>query len=105
MNIWAANKDIRIKHLLLMLNEIFKPGSLEIILREEDDLRAVRLKNPRIPDTQIYIFTYGQEEELYGVHLEFPNLVETRYNDTLEIYENISFDALVNILRTNLEVW
>ena len=104
MNIWAADKDIRIKHLLLMLNEIFQPGSLEIILSEEDDSRAVRLKNPHVPETQIYIFTYGQEDDLYGVHIEFPNLQETNYSDTVEMFENISFESLVDILTVNLDI-
>ena len=104
MNIWSADKEIRIKHLLLMLTEIFQPGSIEIILSNEDDARSVRLKNPQAPDTQVYVFTYGQEEDRYGIHIEFPNLLETNYNDTLEIYENIEFESLVNILITNLDI-
>jgi len=104
MNIWATNKDITIKHCLLMLNEVFQPGSVEFIVSKDDDDKAVRLKNPLIPDTQIYIFTYGQEEGLYGVHIEFPNLQETSYSDTMEIYENVTFESLVDILAVNLDI-
>jgi hypothetical protein len=104
MNIWAADKDISIKHLLLLLSDLFQPDSFEIIVNEDDDAKAVRLKNPKVRETQIYIYTYGQEEGRYGVHIEFPNLQETNYSDTIEIFENVSFDSLVNMLVTNLEI-
>lgn len=104
MNIWAADKDISIKHLLLLLNDIFQPDSFEIVVSEDDDARAVRLKNPQSPNTQLYIFTYGQEQERYGLHIEFPNLEETNYSDTLEIYENVTFESLVRIIATNLNL-
>jgi hypothetical protein len=104
LNIWAADKDISIKHLLLLLTESFAPGSFDIIVSEEDAPRAVRLKNPASPRTQLYIFTYGQEEGRYGVHIEFPNLQETNYSDTLEILENVSYESLVNIMINNLDL-
>ncbi|MGD8570511.1 MAG: hypothetical protein PVJ39_20655 [Gammaproteobacteria bacterium] len=104
MNIWAANKDISIKHLLLMLAERFQEGSYEIVDSPLDDERAVRLANPATPNIQLYVFTYGQEDERYGIHIEYPNLQETNYSDTVETYDNVSFDALVNIMITNLEL-
>ena len=87
-----------------MLTEIFQPGSIEIILSNEDDARSVRLKNPQAPDTQVYVFTYGQEEGRFGVHIEYPDLQETNYSDTIEIHENISFNNLANLITINLEI-
>jgi hypothetical protein len=104
MNIWALKKDISIKHLLLMLCEIFQQGSYEIIVSPLDDERAIRLTNPPATEAQLYIFTYGQEEGFYGVHIEYPNLQETNYNDTIEIRENVSLSSLVSIITTNLEI-
>jgi hypothetical protein len=50
------------------------------------------------------VFTYGQKEDCYGVHIEYPNLAETNYSDTLEILENITFDQLVSVMSVNLEI-
>lgn len=104
VNIWASNKDISIKHLLLMLADQFEEGSYQIVESSLDDERAIRLTNPLATGAQLYIFTYGQQEECFGVHIEYPNLVETNYSDTLQIHENISFDALVDLLVTHLEL-
>ena len=102
MNIWALNKDTSIKHLLLMLAGHFGQGSYEIVESPLDNERAIRLANPRNADVQLYIFTYGQAEECYGVHIEYPDLQETSYSNTMEIHENISFSQLVRIISTTL---
>ena len=104
MNIWALDKDTSVKHLLLLLAQLFEDGCYEIIDNPSDDKRAIRLANPTTRNIQLYIFTYGQKENSYGVHIEYPNLEETNYNDTLEIHENISFNRLVSIITTNLEI-
>ena len=104
MNIWALEKDTSIKHLLLLLAQQFQDGCYEIIDNPSDDKRAIRLANSTAASVQLYIFTYGQEEDSYGVHIEYPNLEETNYSDTLEIHENVSFNRLLSIITTNLEI-
>jgi len=104
MNIWASKKDISIKHLLLLLDEGFKPGAYQIIDNDADDACSVRLSNTTITPTVLYIFTFGQREGHYGVHIEYPDIQETNYYDTVEIYENINFDHLVEVIRMKLEV-
>jgi hypothetical protein len=63
-----------------------------------------RLANPAASDVQLYVYTYGQEDERYGVHVEYLNLEETNYSDTVEILDNVSFEALVELMLTNLEL-
>lgn len=104
MNIWALKKDIAIKHLLLLLQDVFKPGAYEIIDTDADDARSVRLCNNAITPTVIYIYTFGQRQDHYGVHIEYPNIQETSYYDTLDVYENISFDRLVELIKMKLDV-
>jgi|GEM_PF-236675 len=104
MNIWASKKDISIKHLLLLLNEVFKPGAYEIIDNDSDDSSSVRLCNTVITPIVLYLFTFGQKEGSYGVHIGYPNLQETSYYDTVEVYETIQFHRLVDIIKIKLEV-
>jgi hypothetical protein len=104
MNIWSLKKDVSIKHLLLMLTEHFQQNSYEILDNPMDDQRAVRLENPMVPGIQLYVFTYGQLEGCYGVHIEFPNLHETNFADTLEIHENVSLDNIIKLIITTLEI-
>ena len=87
-----------------MLAEQFQPESYQIVESLMDDDRAIRLANPPATTAQLYVFTYGQEEGCYGVHIEYPDLQETNYNDTLEIRENVSFSSLVSIMITNLDI-
>jgi hypothetical protein len=104
MNIWALKKDTSIKHLLLLLAHQFEDGCYEIIDSSLDDQRAVRLANPAASAAQLYVFTYGQNEGCYGVDVEYPDLRENNYSDTIESHENVSFDSLVNIIKTVLEI-
>lgn len=104
MNIWALKKDVSVKHLLLMLTSRFGEGRFEILASADDDLRAVRLINPGSPETQLYVYTYGQAAERYGVHIEYPDRQDVNFRDTMDIYEDLSFDDLVNIIMINLEV-
>ena len=87
-----------------MLAEQFQPESYQIVESQMDDDRAIHLANPPATTAQLYVFTYGQEEGCYGVHIEYPDLQETNYNDTIEIHENISFSSLVSIMITNLDI-
>jgi hypothetical protein len=104
MNIWASKKDTSIKHLLLLLQHEFKPGAYEIIDAPADNERAVRFTNPQVTDTQVYVYTYGLEEERYGVHIEYPNHEETNYYDTMETQDNIDLAELITILIMKLEI-
>lgn len=87
-----------------MVNEFIEPGAYNLVEDPPDDMRSVRLGNSGVTDTTVYIFTYGQEEEHYGVHIEYPNLTETNYKDTIDTYENIPLSTLVNMLITHLEI-
>lgn len=104
VNIWAFHKDISIKHLLLLLAERFKQGCYEIIDNPLDDERSIRIANSSKMGVQLYIYTYGQAEGCYGLHIEYPDLQETNYRNTIEIYENIPFEQLQTIIITELDI-
>jgi hypothetical protein len=102
MNIWALDKHVAIKHLLLLLEQRFTEGSFEIGDLAELPATAIRLRSPDEPALSIYIYTHGQDEEHYGIHLEYPRLSETPVSDTVEMLENVSFERLVEFLAMHL---
>ena len=99
LNIWALDKDISIKHLLLLLLEERIDVSYYLHDEHDTDSRAVRLSNPREAGYSVYIYTYGQVHEKYGVHLEYANIDDSTVNDSVEVFDNISFERLVELLK------
>lgn len=99
LNIWSVAKDVSIKHLLLLLREDFPAIPQHILDHHETDVKAVRLGNPDDPGHSIYIYTYGQGPDRYGVHLEYNNTGETETKDTVEVFDNLSYKSLVELLR------
>ena len=106
LNIWACNKDISIKHLLLLLREEFSESAYHILDTNETDARSVRLGNPDDSGYSIYIYTYGQEQDHYGVHLEYRNseyinTVDNIAKDTVEIFDGLSYNNLLDLLQVH----
>lgn len=103
MNIWALDKDISIKHLLLLV-ENGKPSlKYKLITDDTLDCKAVRLTS-NDESVSVYIYTYGQDHQRYGVHLEYPDVANrntgTSPLDPLgEEYDNLSFAQLLSILQ------
>jgi hypothetical protein len=102
MNIWALDKDFRIKHLLLLLSERLGPQSFEICVTSTTDPMSVRIYKPDEQDMSAYLYTYGQDAERYGVHLEYPLLLETAASKTIEMQEDLDFEQLVAVLQVHL---
>jgi hypothetical protein len=103
-NIWALDKDLAIRHLLIMLNERFPEGCFEIGDVVEFPRSAIRLHAPGNPALSVYLYTHGQEEDRYGLHLEYPQLSETPVNNTVEMLENVSLDRLAELLAMHFGV-
>ena len=101
LNIWSCDKDNSIKHLLLLLREEFSETSYRFIDPDETDAKSVRLGSPEEGGYSVYIYTYGQEQDRYGVHLEYPNKDNTNAKDTMEIFDNLSYQNLLDILKVH----
>ena len=101
LNIWACEKDNSIKHLLLLLREEFSESAYHIIDSQKTDAKSVRLGSPDDPGHSIYIYTYGQEPDNYGVHLEYTNKDDANAKDTLEIFDNLSYQHLLELLKVH----
>jgi len=102
MNIWALDKDLSIKHLLLLLSECLGGKSFCISRDVELDPMSIRIYKPGEVDMSAYLYTYGQDAERYGVHLEYPLLAETAASKTIEMQEDLDFEQLVAVLQVHL---
>ena len=104
INIWALEKHESIKLVLILLNEKIGPDNFVIVEDQGLDARAIRLAKPNENDISAYLYTYGQNEERYGVHLELPDLAESDISNTAEIYENLNFSRLADMLCVHFDV-
>jgi hypothetical protein len=104
MNIWALEKDESIKLVLLLLTQRLGPGSFAIAEKQELDPRAIRLAKADEPAISAYLYTYGQEEGAYAVHLELPAHDELDISNVLEIYEGLGFERLLDILCVHFDL-
>ena len=104
MNIWALRKNVLIKHLLLQLSEQLGPNSFVISETSwlADD--AVRLLANDDTNMSAYLYTYGQADERYGVHLEYPMLPDTTSSQTVEMQEDLDVDQLARLLQIHFNV-
>lgn len=102
MNIWALDKDLSIKHVLLLLSESL--GKQSFGIRDESELGAMAISVYKLDeaDMSAYIYTYGQDEERYGVHLEYPPLAETALSKSIEMQEDLDFEQLLAVLQVHL---
>ncbi|MBI1423270.1 MAG: hypothetical protein GC149_07380 [Gammaproteobacteria bacterium] len=102
MNIWALDKDISIKHVLLLLQEGLGVAQFCISTDAELDAMAVRIYRPGEEGMSAYLYTYGQQAERYGVHLEYPALPESAMSKNIEMQEDLNFDQLLAVLQVHL---
>jgi hypothetical protein len=103
-NIWALDKDISIKHLMLMLVQCLGNDAFDLDEGQQGHPQSILIHKPDCLSVKAYLYTYGQETEHYGVHLEFPAIVNSQRFDNTEIYENITVDNLVEILAVHFDV-
>ena len=104
LNIWALEKDESIKLMLLLLAETLGADSFALAENQELDGRAIRLAKIDDPSIRAYIYTYGQEQEHYGVHLELAVHEEVDISNDVAVYENVSLDRLAGMLCVHFDV-
>ena len=101
-NIWAMEKDQSIKHLLLLLTELLGKDAFVIDNRIVTDDRAVYLCQANETDMRAYLYTLGQDEGHYGVHLEYPDCSEA--NPIYDAFENLTLRVLVDLLAIHFDI-
>lgn len=103
-NIWALEKDLSIKCLLLLLTDTFGAETFDVITPDEGHAQSIRLIRAGDQSLHAYVYTYGQKAECYGIHLEYPSPVDSLRFDTTEIIEEVSYERLVAILAVHFNI-
>lgn len=102
LNVWALDKDQSIKQVLIRLQSHL--GKNEFIIEDSSQLdnRAVFLQHRNDPEYRVYLYTLGQAENRYAIHLEYPGSMSNV--KTIDAYENLSLRALVDILAVHFDI-
>ncbi len=102
-SVWTLQKDLRIKHVVLMLQQELGASAFVIDAPAAVGEEAIRLQHPAAAGVSAYLYTYGQEDERYGVHLEYPAPAETPLSEAVEVCEDIDFDTLAAMLASHFD--
>ncbi len=102
MNIWAIDKDVSIKHVLLLLYNHLGENAFTLDQEHKAEARAIYLNHPEEPGVRAYLYTIGQEPERYGLHLEYPDSVIDA--NLIDAYENLKLVPLLNILAVHFDI-
>jgi hypothetical protein len=95
VNIWAMNKDMPLKLLLLEWQQRYGQDSFQLNLHEPN-FQAIEMIASSDSKLSAYIYTFAQQPNHYGIDLKYPfvNIIGENENQTLE--------QVIAILHTHL---
>ncbi len=97
LNVWAINKDVPLKVLLIEL--VHRYGEKAILLdNAEQHHQAIELFTANQPKLRAYIYTFGQRAGRYGIDLKYP--IAT--NNIVGENEEQSLAQILSILEAHL---
>ncbi len=102
MNIWGLERDQSIRHLLLLLVAQLGEEAFDIEVQTPTDHRAVFICDRQQSALRAYLYTVGQEEGHYGVHLEYPPA--SAGGGLFEAQENVTLSGLVEMLAAHFDI-
>jgi hypothetical protein len=102
MNVWALDKDIGLKQVLLRLQDHLGAEEFRIEGSDETHACAVFLCHRSEPELRAYLFTLGQSAGRYGLHLEYPAAMTSM--NLIDAYENLPLRSLVDILAVHFDI-
>ncbi len=99
MNIWAIDKELRIKYFLIELVHRYGENTFSLF-EHPSQFQAVEIYLTDFPETSAYIYTFSQLDEKYAVDLKFP----FPENDIIGQNENFALEQLFEILRIHFSI-
>ena len=99
MNVWAINKTLSIKHFLVEL--VHRYGENLFALHEHpEQYQVVEIYLIANPQLSVYVYTFAQAPEKYGVDLKYP-LTE---NNIIGENENLNLEQLLSIITIHFDL-
>jgi len=93
MNVWAIDKDIPLK--LLLLELVHRYGELTFALNtRERHHKAIELSLLNHPELSAYVYTFGQTSGHYGIDLKYPIPAHNSVGE----HENLTLDQIIETL-------
>jgi len=102
VNIWSLKKDIRLKRLLLMLDQHLGQTEWYVDLSDNTSYEAVYLTHKEQTDLRVYLHIHGQHDGRAGLHLEFPQLDASVA--TYESYDNLGISQIIQTLAVHFGI-
>jgi hypothetical protein len=97
MNVWAIDKDIPLKLLLLELVQRYGENTPALNTREQH-YKAIDLYRLDDPGLSAYIYTFGQSPGCYGLDLRYPVSAHNIVGEN----ENLTLDQIMEALSIHL---
>ena len=97
MNVWAIQKDMPLKLLLLELVHRYGENTLALNTKEQHH-QAIDLCTLNDPSLSAYIYTFGQNAGRYGIDLRYPLSAHNIVGEN----ENMTLDQIIETLSTHL---
>ena len=97
MNVWAIDKDIPLKLLLLELVHCYGEDTLALNAQEQH-YQAIEISVMDNPNLSAYIYTFGQNTGRYGIDLKYPISAHNIVGGN----ENLALDQTLEIIAIHL---
>jgi len=97
MNVWAIDKALPLKLLLLELVHRYGENTLALN-NQEQHFQAIDLCTVNDSSLSAYIYTFGQNTGRYGIDLRYP--IST--NNIVGENENLTLDQTIEIISIHL---
>ncbi len=97
MNVWAIDKDLPLKVLLLELVHRYGENTLALNAQEQHQ-QAIDLRLAECNGSSVYIYTFAQRPDRYGIDLRYPI---SAHNSVGE-HENLSIDQVLEVIAIHL---
>lgn len=93
MNVWAIDKALPLKILLLELVHRYGENTLALNTQEQH-FQAIELCTVNESGLSAYIFTFGQDAGCYGIDLRYPIAIHNIVGEN----ENLTLDQTIEII-------
>lgn len=100
MNIWAIDKDLKIKFFLLELIHRFGENTFSLLENNSDHFQSVEIYLTQQPELSAYIHTIAQNKDKYAIDLIYP----VKQNNIIGANENLNLEQILSILSTHFNL-